>query len=275
MKKFTGKEEVFETFYKDLIRDPKYKYNNLLQFLKEDSSFRKEVFRMSIMDGLKNESSSKGTKFMKLDHKDFIFTDLALFANTYKNEQNKKSAKAIFNNHVYLVGADKKLQMIFSLPTTPISLSGDELGVGENQPIHNKFRNVVSAEIARMKSAVEDKTKLEEKDLQIHYHYKKGSDPKSFNGLAYQFLSLPSMNKHMMGKESITKRILDYITENPNSTVDNIIENFAEDIDLAVTKSLNVELKKQLNLLEKYNLIEKVEGGYNNKSLPSGFVKLN
>lgn len=268
--KLNGSQDKFDTLIAELKRDPFYKYNNLLKYLEENPDFRENTFRMSIMDGLKGDTSNKGTKFMKMDHKDFIFSDLALFANV---NRNKQAALGTTNKHIYLAPADKKLQMIFDLPTIPVSLVGKELGVGENQLIHDKFRNVIAGEIARIKSALADKTK-DPKDLIVHYHYKKGTDPKVniSNGLAFKFLTLPSLNKYKMGEKTLISRIIDYIEQTPEASVEDIINDFVADIDLAITQSLNTELKKQLNLLEKYNLIKKTSEGYKDLTLPNGFV---
>ena len=283
-------DKKFNDFYNNLMRDPKYKYNTLLNKLKENAlvgkrPLRTEVFQMFIIDGLKNEGASKGVKFMKMDLKDFLFNDVSLFADAAANENREIGAAT--SKHTYLVPADKKLQMVFDMPIIDVTLGLDGKLSNEESIVHRTFHNVVKAEIGRMQQAVIQRNKIEQGYVDTlpdgttftwdeskkikHYHYAK--DSTKWDGLAYKFNYLPELNYYKMGELKLVSNILDAIKKDPSATTEGIFSQFVTDINLGLTMILNDKLQKQLNQFETTNLVSLEEGKYKNQALPKGFIK--
>lgn len=258
-------------YLQELIKDPVYKYNNLIQKIIAKPELAKDFLKLSFVDGLKKEHSKLGTKFMDQNNKDFYFMDMALYSNSTYNTQD--GINTLVSKHVYLAPSDKKLQHIFSMPFYKVNL--DEKGnlSKEASAYHKTLRNVVGSEIARIIDAVKAKMIFADdgysiKDLVEGYHYTIKNGTPVFNGNAYKFHYIETLN------DSILPKILEEIHNRPEITVEELIEKHGLDIDTITTNYLQNLLDNQITDLIDKGLIEQNEQGeLKDLLLPQGFVE--
>lgn len=144
----SDKRSKFDALITNLKRDPLFKYSNLLQDLDNDE-YRKDIFKMSYLDGLKDEKGdSKGSKFTSQTPKDYFSQQIALFQNTNINSQKKVASN--IGKYIYITPSDKTMAMLFDSKIYNIVLEEDQRTIRKESEIVNKYYNVYLSEKARI-----------------------------------------------------------------------------------------------------------------------------
>ena len=161
----------------ELQKDPFNVNSNILNELKNNIQFRNNGFRMTYLDGLKDQKGeSKGSKFTSMTPKDFLAMEIALFQNLAINSQKIVTDKV--SKYVYITPSDKSMSMIFDAKQYEVSLSTDDK-IGLDSPILNNYYNVYLQEVARIKHNLaikndiltnKENSKYKLSDLLEHYH---------------------------------------------------------------------------------------------------------
>lgn len=253
----------FDARLTNIQKDPLYKYSNLLTDLKTNNNYRTSQFRMSYLDGLKDEKGNKdGSKFTNMSPKDFMSMQIALFQNRSSNEN--KVLKDKVSKYIYITPSDKSMAMIFDAKSYNTTLTNGDITV--NTPIVNQFYNVLLGEVARIKQQLEVKAKvlsseLTEKDLLEHYHYKPKSDMKAFDGFAYQIMHFGEGFNN-----KFNKAIVDSLGNSED--IKSALSNIEQDLKLEIVEQLKKDFKATINeALSKGVISETSRGVYKSNSL--------
>ena len=187
LKKLTGTYAKSMSTIEELQKDPFNANSNLLNELKNNIQFRNNGFKMTYLDGLKDQKGeSKGSKFTSMTPKDFFAMEIALFQNTAINAQKIVGDK--LSKYVYITPSDKSMSMIFDAKQYEVSLSGDIISL--ESPILNNYYNVYLQEVARIKHNLEIKndilankenSKYKLSDILEHYHVNSKESWKDFS----------------------------------------------------------------------------------------------
>lgn len=255
MADLTGKVGKFNSRLEDLRKDPLYTYSNILNDLEKSSNYRTNQFRLSYLDGLKDEKgSSDGSKFTNMSPKDFMSMQIALFQNLSVNK-NKKGKTGKVNKYVYITPSDKSMVMIYDATSYDASLTDGELTI--DTPIVNNFYNVFLQEAARIKQQLEIKAKVESGELSsdnllTHYHYKPKSKPTDFDGFAYEFMHFG---------EDFNRKFKGVVTETlfNGEDVQEALSGLEADIKNEILQQLRKEFHASLNEAVEKGVIAKID----------------
>jgi len=285
---------VFRNTITELEKDSFYKHSNLLEELKTDVTFRKNGFKLSYIDGLKDEKGeSKGSKFTNMTPKDFLSMEVALFQNTAAN--SNKKAKESLHKYVYITPSDKTMGMIFDAKAYEVTLTNDNINL--NSEILGKFYNIFLQESNRIKHnllikddilANKDNSKYLLSDLLQYYHISKSnwddfseladkqangetltdkewnSISKMFTGQAFQY------NYFSQSFNSIIKRtIADTMLSSTLEDLEKNLESFRDTILVEMRKELQHEYKNTREEFKNKGIISKNDktGLYENIAL--------
>jgi len=267
MADLTGKVGKFNSRLEDLRKDPLYTYSNILNDLEKSSNYRTNQFRLSYLDGLKDEKgSSDGSKFTNMSPKDFMSMQIALFQNLSVN-RNKKGKTGKVNKYVYITPSDKSMAMIYDATSYNASLTDGELTI--DTPIVNNFYNVFLQEAARIKQQLEIKAKVESGELSsdnllTHYHYKPKSKPTDFDGFAYEFMHFGNEvdEKGRHTSNSFNGKFLSKVTELLQNGTEDVQESLVEleaEVKNEILQQLRKEFHASLNEAVEKGVISKVD----------------
>lgn len=270
-----GEPSQYKALRDDLLRDPFYKYSNLLSEF-QDTSFRKNDFAMTFLDGLKDERGD-GNKFTAMGPKDFMSMQLALFQNNFLNKN--KTLKPNISKYMYIIPSDKTMAMIFDLKRYRTDLYKDKAGntkIKFTSPIVTAFYNVFLQEASRIKHNIDLKNSIlanqDYKKLRLlkeHYHMSKANFKKlsknfilkgkdldtkdwetiaeMFDGQAFSFQYMPTLNANKYGTN-----ILDNVTAILEKTTG--VENIQQDLEI---ESIRVSTHIAEELTDDYKAILK------------------
>ena len=196
----------------ELQKDPFNANSNLLNELKNNIQFRNNGFRMTYLDGLKDQKGeSKGSKFTSMTPKDFLAMEIALFQNLAINGQKIVTDKV--SKYVYITPSDKSMSMIFDAKQYEVSLSTDDK-IGLDSPILNNYYNVYLQEVARIKHNLaikndiltnKENSKYKLSDLLEHYHARNEGKRDSNGKIIKEFQKWDILqglsNKQLAGQE--------------------------------------------------------------------------
>ena len=251
----TGKVGKFNSRLEDLRKDPLYTYSNILSDLEKSNNYRTNQFRLSYLDGLKDEKgSSDGSKFTNMSPKDFMSMQIALFQNLSTN-RGKKGKTAKVSKYVYITPSDKSMVMIYDAKSYDTTLTEGELTI--DTPIVNNFYNVFLQEAARIKQQLEIKAKVESGELSsdnllTHYHYKPKSKLTDFDGFAYEFMHFG---------EDFNRKFKGVVTETlfNGEDVQEALSGLEADIKNEILQQLRKEFHASLNEAVEKGVISKTD----------------
>lgn len=167
----TDKRSRFEDLLDNLRKDPFYKYSNILQDLDSNEEYRRKIFKMSYLDGLKDDKGeSKGSKFTSMTPKDYMSMEVALFQNSLINDQKIVGNK--IGKYVYITPSDKSMAMIFDSNIYSTVIESKNFDLLENSDIVTKFYNIYLSEKARILHNLDIKNDLIDKKKQSKYKIK-------------------------------------------------------------------------------------------------------
>lgn len=285
---------VFRNTINELEKDPFYKHSNLLNELKSDITFRKNGFKLSYIDGLKDQrGDSKGSKFTSMTPKDFLSMQVALFQNKAVNEN--RTATDTLHKYVYITPSDKTMGMIFDAKSYGVNLVNNNINL--NSEIVGKFYNIFLQETNRIKHALDikddilanrDNSKYSLDELLMYYHVSKSNwedfselaskqssgesltdkewlkISKMFTGQAYQY------NYFSQPFNSVVKRLVgDTILSTPIEDLENALLPLRDKVLIEIRNYLQYEYTKTREEFVTKGVISKNDktGLYENISL--------
>lgn len=274
--------DVFKNTLEEFKRDPFYKFNNLLEEFETDNKFRNNEFRLTYLDGLKDEKGeSKGSKFTNMTPKDFMSMQIALFQNKTINTQKTKSN--ILSKYIYLTPSDKTMSMLFNAKRYDLDLEEDgrsiKLNSNSDTNIVTKFYNVFLSESHRIKHNLDIKndiltnknnSKYSLDELIEHYHSTKSNFSKLSKYAKKQLNNQELTDKDWEDIESLfdgQAYKFNYFSQTFTKNIDNLfkvieeskiedLENNLDSIRDQVVLGLQSELNKEIASVRK-EMLEK------------------
>lgn len=291
----------FKAYREELIRDPYWRNASILKdytpgldnYMTFANRAYRELFRISYLDGLKDEIGNKeGVSFTDMNPKDFMSMQLALF----QNEGSQRITSIPSNKYIYITPSDKTMCVVIDSTSYRATLAEDGINLDiQKSPILKAFYNNFLQEALRIRHALDVKNdiltnkgdgKYRLDSLLEHSHMSKNNfskyskliseksvdelDEKDwadiesyFDGQAFKF------NSFTGSYNSILRELLKDIMD--NSTVDNLKNNLesvkGKIVDI-IANQLKNEYKDILDeAVEKGVITKTKEGFYKNISL--------
>lgn len=255
MNKLKNDFEATKNYYK---QDPIYQYNNLLDKLESDYSFRQNKFKMAYLDGLVDfNHNTEGVKFTKQSPKDHFNQQLGL----YLNNSTDKTLGEDLAWYEYLTPSDKTIHTLIQANKYNVKLDSS-FNLDRSSEIVEKYYNIFLSETNRIKQAESHKAKynsgeLTDKDLLAHFHYNKKNYNKSgkieFDGLAYDY-------HYLNISKTLKNEILEIISQNPDVDTREALKSLKSKIIGEIYKDLNSEVANTIKNAKDVGIITLSKG---------------